>query len=125
MTLRNPLAVARGLGSAKEGTGHFIAQRLTAVALVPLSIWFIWSALGHFGAGYADARSFVAQPLNASLMAAFVMMLFYHAQLGLQVVLEDYVHGWLELTAQVLVKLACFFAALVSLLAIVRISLGG
>ena len=125
MSLRNPLAIARGLGSAKEGTGHFIAQRLTAVALLPLSIWFLWSALHHFGSGYADARTFVAQPLNASLMAAFVVMAFYHAQLGVQVVIEDYVHGWLELAAQVVVKLACFFAALVSLLAIVRITLGG
>jgi succinate dehydrogenase / fumarate reductase membrane anchor subunit len=126
MSLRDPLARVRGLGSAKEGTGHFISQRLTAVALAPLSLWFLWVALGHFGRDYAEARTFVAQPLNASLMAAFVLALFYHAQLGVQVVIEDYVHTrWLELSAQIAVKFLCFFAALVSLLAIVRITLGG
>ncbi len=126
MNLRDPLAHARGLGTAKEGTGHFIAQRLTAVALAPLSLWFLLAALHHFGSDYAEARSFLAQPLNGALMAAFALALFYHAQLGLQVVIEDYVHTrWLELSAQIAVKFACFFAALLSLLAIVRISLGG
>jgi succinate dehydrogenase hydrophobic membrane anchor protein len=67
---------------------------------VPLTLWFLWSALGHFGAGYADTRSFLAQPMNASLAAAFVLMLYYHAALGLSVVIEDYVHvRWLELRA--------------------------
>jgi succinate dehydrogenase / fumarate reductase membrane anchor subunit len=125
MNLRNPLAQVRGLGSAKQGSHHWIAQRLTAVLLAPLSIWFLVAALGVAAGGYAEARSFVAQPLNACLMAAFVLALFYHAQLGLQVVVEDYVHiPWLELTLQIGIKFACFLAAIASLLAIVRISLG-
>jgi succinate dehydrogenase / fumarate reductase membrane anchor subunit len=125
MNLRNPLAQVRGLGSAKQGSHHWIAQRLTAILLAPLSIWFLVAALGVAAGGYAEARSFVAQPLNACLIAAFVLALFYHAQLGLQVVVEDYVHlPWLELTLQIGIKFACFLAAIASLLAIVRISLG-
>jgi succinate dehydrogenase / fumarate reductase membrane anchor subunit len=125
MNLRNPLAQVRGLGSAKQGSHHWIAQRLTAVLLAPLSIWFLVAVLGVAAGGYAEARSFVAQPLNACLIAAFVLALFYHAQLGLQVVVEDYVHvPWLELTLQIGIKFACFLAAIASLLAIVRISLG-
>jgi succinate dehydrogenase / fumarate reductase membrane anchor subunit len=124
MSLRHPIARVRGLGSAKDGTGHWVAQRITAVALMPLVVWFVVAA---FGLGsYADARAFLAQPLNAVLTVALVVCVFHHAQLGLQVVIEDYVHlRWLEVLLQVLVKFAAFLAALASLLAIVRIVLGG
>ena len=126
MSLRNPLATARGLGSAKDGTGTFIAERLSALALIPLTIWFLWSALGHFGGGYADTRSFLAQPMNASFAAAFVLLLYYHGALGLQVVIEDYLHlRWLEMTTLIAVRFLFSFAALVSVLAIIRITLGG
>ena len=125
MSLRHPIARARGLGSAKSGSHHFIVQRLTAVALIPLAVWFLLAVLGLLRGEYADARTFVAQPLNASLMSVFVIALFYHAQLGVQVVIEDYVHTpWAELTLQIGTKFACFFAAVASLLAIVRIALG-
>jgi len=126
MRMRDPLAQARGLGSAKEGVHHYLAERLSALALVPLTVWFLWSAVHHFGAGYADARSFLAQPMNATLAVAFVTMLYYHAALGLQVVIEDYVGvRWIEMTAVIVVKLGFLFMALLSLLAIVRITLGG
>jgi succinate dehydrogenase / fumarate reductase, membrane anchor subunit len=123
MSLRHPLARVRGLGSAKEGTGHWVAQRITAVALMPLAAWFLVVA---FGLGeYADARAFLAQPLNAVLTAALVVCVFHHAQLGLQVVIEDYVHlRWLEILLQVAVKFIAFLAGLASLLAIVRVALG-
>lgn len=123
MTLRHPLARVRGLGSAKDGTRHWVAQRVTAVALFPLVAWFVIAA---FGLGdYADARGFLAQPLNAVLTAALVICGFYHAHLGLQVVIEDYVHlRWLEVVLQVAVRFLAFLAALASLLAIVRIALG-
>lgn len=125
MSLREPLAQVRGLGSAKSGSHHWIWQRLTAVALLPLSLWFLWAALGALSAGYADARSFLAQPLNAVLMASFVLALFYHAQLGLQVVVEDYVHTpWLEISLQLAIRFACVLAAIASLFALVRIALG-
>jgi succinate dehydrogenase / fumarate reductase membrane anchor subunit len=123
MSLRHPIARVRGLGSAKEGTGHWVAQRITAVALLPLVAWFAWSAVGLDG--YADARAFLAQPLNAVLTAALVICLFQHAHLGVQVVIEDYVHvRWLEVVLQVAVKFIAFLAAAASLLAIVRIVLG-
>jgi succinate dehydrogenase / fumarate reductase membrane anchor subunit len=121
--MRDPLARVRGLGSARQGTGHWIAQRITAVALLPLAAWFLLSAFGL--GGYADARAFLAQPLNGVLTAALVLCLFHHAQLGLQVVIEDYVHQrTLELALLVLVKSGAALAAIASLFAIVRIALG-
>ena len=123
--LRNPLQRVRGLGSAKQGSHHWLHQRLTAVGLVPLSIWFLVAALGIAGGGYADARSWLAQPWNAALMSAFVLLLFYHAKLGIQVVIEDYVHTRpLEVTLLILNLFVCLFAALFSILAIVRVALG-
>jgi succinate dehydrogenase / fumarate reductase membrane anchor subunit len=121
---RTPLKRARGLGAAKEGLHHFIVQRLTAVALVPLTLWIVWLALRVLHADYAQARALVHDPINATLLLAFVLAVFWHAQLGIQVVLEDYVHTrWLELTAQVLVKFFCVLGALASAFAIVRIAL--
>ena len=123
--LQTPLKRVRGLGSAKSGTHHFIVQRVTAVALIPLVLWLIWFALKLMHADYAHARALVHEPLNAVLSIAFVIALFWHAQLGVQVVIEDYVHTrWLEVSSQILVKLLCVLGALASVLAIVRIALG-
>ena len=125
MSLRTPLGRVRGLGTAREGVHHWVALRITSVALVPLTIWFLWAALRTLILGYADARGFVAQPMNAVLMAAFVLCAFHHAHLGMQVVIEDYVHTrWMELTLLILVKFVCFLAAAAGLLAIVRVALG-
>jgi succinate dehydrogenase / fumarate reductase membrane anchor subunit len=124
-SLRNPLKDARGLGAAKEGTSHFIAQRLTAIALAPLSVWFLVVVYGLVGGGYAESRSFLAQPLNAVLMAAFVIALFHHARLGLEVVIEDYIHQrGLELALKISVRFVSALAVIASLLSIVRIALG-
>jgi succinate dehydrogenase / fumarate reductase, membrane anchor subunit len=122
MSLRHPLALARGLGSAKDGVGHWWVQRLTAMALLLLTPWFAWLVLGLIGADHFTVRQTLAQPLNASLLLAFVLSLFWHAQLGLQVVIEDYVHGWLEIALQVAVKFAYAFGALASAIAIGRIA---
>lgn len=123
--LRNPLKNAKGLGAAKEGTGHFIAQRLTAIALAPLSIWFLVVVFGLVGGGYAEARSFLAQPFNAILMAAFVLALFQHAKLGMDVVIEDYIHQpAAELGLKIAIKFVVALAVIASLLSIVRITLG-
>lgn len=122
MNLRNPLATARGLGSAKNGTGHWWFQRLSALALLVLTPWFLLLVLGMVGADQVSVRLSLAEPTTAALMSAFVLSLFWHAQLGLQVVIEDYVHGWLELALQVVVKFACAFAALASVIAIGRIA---
>ncbi len=126
MSLQNPLARVRGLGSAKEGVHHWWVQRLTAIALVPLTVYFVWLLLGTVGLDHAGARAAVAEPMNAALLAAYVIALFWHAQLGLQVVIEDYIHvRWQEITLQVLVRFATLLATLVSLVAIGRIAFTG
>jgi succinate dehydrogenase / fumarate reductase membrane anchor subunit len=93
MSLQTPLSRVLGLGSAKEGVEHWWWQRLTAVALVPLSIWFAVSAICLTGSSYHEARIWVNGSLNMTLLIAFVGVLLHHAQLGLQVVIEDYVHS--------------------------------
>jgi succinate dehydrogenase / fumarate reductase, membrane anchor subunit len=125
MSLRDPLAKVRGLGSAREGVAHWWAQRLTAVLLIPLSIWFLCCVARFVGADYPDARVFLAQPLNAFLLMAFVVTLLYHGMLGVQVVIEDYIHTRaLELGLQILVKLIVFLCALGTVYALIRITLG-
>ena len=121
MSLRNPLARAKGLGSAKDGTGHWWSQRLTAIALALLTPWFVVFVLAVAGIGQAALRDAISQPMTASLLAAFMLSLLWHARLGLQVVVEDYVHGWLEVALQVAIKFTFAFAAIASLLAIGRI----
>ncbi|MBK8208618.1 MAG: succinate dehydrogenase, hydrophobic membrane anchor protein [Rhodospirillales bacterium] len=91
--LRSSLGRVRGLGSAKEGVGHWWAQRVTAIALVPLAIWFVIAIVSLIGADYATFQLWLAQFGNALLMILTVIVLFYHAHLGMQVVIEDYVHG--------------------------------
>lgn len=123
--LQTPLKRVRGLGSAKEGAHHFLVQRLTALALVPLAIWFIFLVLTVLHADYAQARAIVQQPFAATWLIAFVIVSFWHAQLGLQVIVEDYVHTrWLELATQIAIRFFCFAGALVSVLAIIRIAAG-
>ena len=93
MSLETPLHKVRGLGSAHSGVTHFWRQRVTAAALVPLAIWFGISVLGLVGAHEAPTLAFLSQPLNAILMAAFVVILLYHMMLGLQMVIDDYVQS--------------------------------
>ena len=123
--LRTPLKNALGLGSAHQGSHHFIVQRLTAAALVLLGLWFVWTVLKLLHLDYAGAHALVAQPCNAVLLLAFVVTAFWHAQLGLQVVIEDYVHArGSQLVLQVAVKFLCFIGAAASVLAILKIALG-
>lgn len=124
-SMRTPLARARGLGSAQAGVGHWWQQRLTALALLILGIWFVVLSLGLLHSGYVSAHAMLAQPLNALLMIAFTAVAFWHAQLGLQVVIEDYVHTrWLALTLQIAIKFLAVLGALASALAVLRIALG-
>ena len=92
MSLRSPLARVRGLGAAGEGVGHWWAQRVTALALVPLTVWFVIAVAGHAGASYQEMRAWLGSPFSAGMMILLIAATFYHAALGLQVVLEDYVH---------------------------------
>ena len=93
MKQETPLHRVQGLGAAHSGTGHFWHQRMTAVALVPLSLWFAFVVLGLVGASEASVLAFLAAPWNAILMAALVIVMLYHMMLGLQVVIDDYVHA--------------------------------
>jgi succinate dehydrogenase / fumarate reductase membrane anchor subunit len=123
--LRTPLKNALGLGSAKHGVHHFVVQRLTAIALAFLTLWFVWLALEMLHLDYAGARALVAQPFNAVLMLVFAVATFWHTQLGLQVVIEDYVHTPAsQLLLQVAVRLLCFLGAAASVFAVLRIALG-
>ncbi len=123
--MRDPMKRALGLGSAKHGVQHFMIQRITALALIVLSIWFMVLVLGLLGSDYLTARLALAQPFNAVLMIAFVVAVFWHAQLGLQVIVEDYVHTtWLQLTLQIAIKFLCFIAGVAAVLAVLRVALG-
>lgn len=125
MNLRTPLSRAHGLGSAKEGTHHWWWQRLTAVALVPLSLWFIVSLVYMIGADHAEIVAWIQAPAVSLLLILFIIMLFHHAQLGVQVVIEDYVHSkWQKVTALVVLKFLAMIAALASIIAVLKISLG-
>lgn len=120
---RHPLARARGLGSAKNGTEHWWSQRVSAVALALLTPWFLYLCLALAGADHGEARRLLGQPLNASLMLAFALALFWHAKLGLQVVVEDYVHTrWLEVSLQIAIGFLYALAAIVSAIAIGRVA---
>ena len=93
MKYRSAIARVEGLGSAHQGTSHFWQQRVSAVALVPLSIWFTVVALKLVNADYTATLAFLRAPVNAILMILFAVTLLYHMALGIQVVIEDYVHS--------------------------------
>jgi succinate dehydrogenase / fumarate reductase membrane anchor subunit len=125
-SLRTDLARARGLGSAKEGTGHWWAQRLTAIALVPLTLWFTASVIALAGADLAAVRAWIANPVSAVLLLVLIAATFHHAQLGTQVVIEDYVHTeWLKIAAIVAVKFAAVLLAAIAAFAVLKIAFAG
>jgi succinate dehydrogenase / fumarate reductase membrane anchor subunit len=122
---RTPLKNARGLGSAKQGLHHWLLQRYTATALIVLACWFLYFVVSLIHADYATATAAIAKPWNAVALVAFLLAMFWHAQLGVQVVLEDYVHTPLTaMLSQLLVRFICILGALASVFAVVRIALG-
>lgn len=124
--LRTPLGRVRGLGSAKEGVGHWWLQRLTSVALVPLILWFVASLVGLIGADHRIFAAWVSQPLNAILMTVLLAVGFYHLQLGLQVVIEDYVHHEAaKLASLIVMKFAAALLALAGIFSVLKIAFGG
>jgi succinate dehydrogenase / fumarate reductase, membrane anchor subunit len=123
--MRTPLARARGIGSGKTGTGHFWTQRVTAVALALLVPWLVGLLVSMVGADVETVRAAIARPWNAILLSAFVVALFWHAKLGIQVVIEDYVHARAtEIALHLANTFLCALGAVASLYAIVRIALG-
>jgi succinate dehydrogenase / fumarate reductase membrane anchor subunit len=124
--LRTPLARARGLGSARQGVHHWWAQRLTAVALIPLVVWFAVSLVMLSGADYGVVRAWIGSPLVMVLLTLTIAVGLHHAQLGMQVVIEDYVHAdGVKLTLIVLLRFVAAFFGLAAIVAILRIGFGG
>ena len=120
---RSELGRARGLGSAKSGVEHWWAERLTAIALVPLSIWFVISVLRLLGASQPTVAAFIARPWNAVLLLLLLVMTFHHMQLGLQVIYEDYIHQRGTLIASLLTKAACLVLGLLGVLAVLKLAI--
>ena len=122
---RTPLKRAVGLGSAKDGTGHFIWQRITAIATGLSALWLLGMVLTLRSADYAYMHGLVADPVNAAVLIAFLLGMFWHAKLGLQVIVEDYVHTPLSAAvAQLAIIFVCALAAIASVFAVLRIALG-
>lgn len=117
---------ARGLGSAKEGTAHWWHQRVTAIALVLLLTWFVISLLVLADASYAEARAWIGHPVVTGLLILTIVFTFYHLKLGLQVVVEDYVHSeFLKLGTLMAVSAACIVTGLACVLSVLHVAFGG
>ena len=122
-SLQTPLHKVEGMGPAHSGTGHFWHERVTSVALIPLSLWFLYVMLGLAGTSEVTALQFLAHPLNALLMAAFVVFSLYHAALGLQVVIDDYIHtAGTKIFLLLVVRFSVIATGATCLFAIVRIA---
>lgn len=122
MDYRTPLARAKGLGSAKSGTGHWWMQRVTAVALIPLSFWALKFLDLSLTAPYRQTIDWLASPVNTVCIAAWIIAVFYHAALGLQVVLEDYIAGvGVKIASIWAANLAFLFLAIAALFAVFRV----
>ncbi len=123
MSMRSPIARARGLGSAHEGVSHWWAQRLTAVALIVLMLWFVAHVCATLGAPFAEARASLHSPANAILMILMVAIGFYHGHLGLNVIIEDYVHTpWLKFASLLAVKAVAFALGVATVFAIAKVA---
>jgi succinate dehydrogenase / fumarate reductase membrane anchor subunit len=124
--LRTPLSRARGLGSAKQGVHHWWAQRITAVALIPLVVWFAISLIMLSGADYAVVRAWIGSPVVMVLLTLTIVIGLHHGQLGMQEVVEDYVHSeGMKLALIVLLRFTAVFFGLAAIVAILRIGFGG
>ncbi len=124
MSLRSPLGKVLGLGSAKEGAKHWWSQRVTAVGLALLGVWFIVSlaCVGSFD--YGAVTAWIAHPCNAALLSVFIATLAYHSQLGVQVVIEDYIHGALKTALIVLSNFFHVVLGAMGVIAVLRIAFG-
>lgn len=121
--VRSPLGRAIGLGSARSGFGHWWTERVTAVALVPLTVWFAAALIAGSGGDYAAVVGWLGSPVTAVLMILLLAALFWHSALGLQVVIEDYVHSGLKIWAVLIVRFACAALTLTGVAAVLRIGL--
>jgi succinate dehydrogenase / fumarate reductase, membrane anchor subunit len=123
--MRSPLGRALGLGSAKDGVEQWWLERLTAIALVPLTVWFAASIVVHMNSDYATTIAWLQTPVAAILMVLLLTALFWHTALGLQVVIEDYVHSGLKVPLLIAVRFGCFVLGVAGTLAVLRICFCG
>lgn len=124
--MQTPLKRVEGLGSAKSGTEHFWLQRLTAIALAPLGIWFVYSVITLIGAARAEVVEWMQHPVNGTLLALLAATVFYHSKLGIQVVFEDYVHTeWLKFTALILNNFIHVLLGAAAVISVLRVAFGG
>jgi succinate dehydrogenase / fumarate reductase, membrane anchor subunit len=125
MKFETNLRRAQGLGSAKSGVGHWIAQRITAVALIPLGIWFVGAFIVLSTAPFEVAYTWLSSPWTVTLAIFFILVLFYHGYLGIQVILEDYIpHEFIKWISIIAIKLFSILMALLAIVSIIRIFLG-
>ena len=122
--MRSPLGRALGLGSARDGVESWWHERVSAVALVPLTVWLTVSILMHADKGYAAVLAWLKMPVTTTLMTLLLIALFYHTALGLQVVIEDYVHSRIKIPVLVGIRLGCVALGATGLVAILKIALG-
>ncbi|MEE8339284.1 MAG: succinate dehydrogenase, hydrophobic membrane anchor protein [Xanthomonadales bacterium] len=121
----NPLARARGHGSAKTGVHHWYAQRASAVLLVFLVGWLVYSIFTLAGTGHAEAVDFISSPINAAFLILLLLTLFFHAMLGLQVVIEDYVHQpAVEVTLLLLTRAGAYIGMTIGVIYVLKLAIG-
>ena len=125
MSMQNPLARARGKGSSGGGAHHWRSQRYSALILLLSTAWVLWMGVSLAGADYATASAVMSSPVNAGMVILMAGAVFYHMQLGLQVVIEDYVHiAALEFLLLIFIRFACLIAFLISAIAALKLVLG-
>jgi len=124
MSLQSPLNKVLGLGSARQGSGHWWAQRLTAIGLVPLTIWFAVALLGIQFDDYESVAAWIADPLHAILLIMLVIAVVYHSHLGLLVIIEDYVHGGMGVAVRIVFQFLHVVLAVAGIYAVLVISVG-
>ena len=123
---RTPLSVARGLGSSKGGLGHWWKQRITAIALVPLTVWFVVSVIALAGQDRAHVLNWLHSPLHSLVFSLFLIVSLYHANLGLQKIYEDYVQvRWLQLSSGIATEFAAVLLGFAGVFALLRQVFGG
>jgi succinate dehydrogenase / fumarate reductase membrane anchor subunit len=123
---RTPLGRARGLGSAKHGAGHWVSERVSAIALVPLVIWMVYGILRLSAGDYGFAVHWVQDPLNATLTVLIFAISFWHMHAGVRVVVEDYIHKTLTKTGLLLINLfICGLAGALAIFSVLKVALGG
>jgi len=123
--LRNPLADAHNHGSAKDGVGHWWAQRFSAILLIALTVWLVWSLTTLVGADHVAAAAFLSHPFHAGMAILFVVVGLYHGVLGVQVIIEDYVHHRIiEVTLMVAIKSLAILGGVLAVIAVLKLALG-